>query len=280
MAADVPTPDIDPGDAGHPASDAAPTGGLVGGGRSLTRLGAFTLITLATARRRLGENSRVVRPRILGEIHRCGVRLLPLVGFLGVVLGVVFVGQTASLMEQIGAGNFTGTLMVAVFLREMVPMTAALVVLARVGTAAVIDLGTARALGEVEALEALGIDPIHYLVVPRVVGFAVSVASLGLYLLVVALGSGHAFAYARGLRASPIEFLTQVAGALHPLDFPLIALKTGIFGAFLGLVICYEGLARPLTLAEVGAATTRSVATCAVGCLLVDAAFLAVYLLL
>ena len=50
------------------------------------------------------------------------------------------------------------------------------------------ELGTARALGEVEALEALGIDPIHYLVVPRVIGFAVAVVSLNAYLILMALG--------------------------------------------------------------------------------------------
>ena len=147
-------------------------GFLLGEWRGLTRLGAFMLITLATAARRYRDNSQVMRPQVLGEIHRCGVRLLPIVGFLGVILGVVFVGQTVSLMEQFGAGPFTGTLIVSVFLREMAPMTAGLLVLARVGTASVVELGTARALGEVEALEALGIDPIHYLVVPRVVGFA------------------------------------------------------------------------------------------------------------
>jgi len=253
---------------------------LLDEGRSLTRLGAFTLITLATARLRFGENSRVMLPRIVVEIHRCGVRLLPIVGFLGVVLGIVFVGQMLSLMEQVGAGRFTGTLMVTVFLRELAPMTAGLVVLARVGTSAVIDLGTARAMGEVEALEALGIDPIHYLVVPRVVGFAAAVVSLSLYLLVISLASGYAFAFARGLKASPVEFLTQIAGAMSALDFPLLAVKTLLFGTLTGLVVCYHGLARPLTLAEVGAATTGTVAVCVVGCLVIDAAFIVVYLLL
>ena len=131
-------------------------GALLGEWRSLTRLGAFILITLATAARRHRDNSEVMRPQVMGEIHRCGVRLLPIIGFLGVILGVVFVGQTVSLMEQFGAGNFTGTFIVTVFLREMVPMIAGLLVLARVGTASVVELGTARALGEVEALEALG----------------------------------------------------------------------------------------------------------------------------
>jgi len=253
---------------------------FVGEWRSLTRLGAFILITLATAVRRYRDNSRVIRPQVLGEIHRCGVRLLPIVGFLGVVLGIVFVGQTVSLMEQVGASNFMGTLMVTVFLREMAPMIAGLLVLARVGTASVVELGTARALGEVEALEVLGIDPIHYLVVPRVVGFAAAVVSLTAYLILISLGSGYVFAYARGLKASPMEFFTAIAGAMTVMDFPLLVLKTLLFGALTGWVICYQGLARPMTLEEVGPATTRTVAVCVVGCLMLDALFITVYLLL
>jgi len=253
---------------------------FVGEWRSLTRLGAFILITLATAVRRYRDNSRVIRPQVLGEIHRCGVRLLPIVGFLGVVLGIVFVGQTVSLMEQVGASNFMGTLMVTVFLREMAPMIAGLLVLARVGTASVVELGTARALGEVEALEVLGIDPIHYLVVPRVVGFAAAVVSLTAYLILISLGSGYVFAYARGLKASPMEFCTAIAGAMTAMDFPLLVLKTLLFGALTGWVICYQGLARPMTLEEVGPATTRTVAVCVVGCLMLDALFITVYLLL
>ena len=253
---------------------------FVGEWRSLTRLGAFILITLATAVRRYRDNSQVIRPQVLGEIHRCGVRLLPIVGFLGVVLGIVFVGQTVSLMEQVGASNFMGTLMVTVFLREMAPMIAGLLVLARVGTASVVELGTARALGEVEALEVLGIDPIHYLVVPRVVGFAAAVVSLTAYLILISLGSGYVFAYARGLKASPMEFFTAIAGAMTAMDFPLLVLKTLLFGALTGWVICYQGLARPMTLEEVGPATTRTVAVCVVGCLMLDALFITVYLLL
>jgi phospholipid/cholesterol/gamma-HCH transport system permease protein len=245
---------------------------------TLTRLSAFTLITLGTAWTRFGLNSRVIRPRIVEEIHRSGVCLLPIVSFLGVALGVVFVGQTIALMQQVGAAGFTGTLIVTVFIRELAPLAAGLVVLARVGTATVIELGTARALGEVEALEALGIDPIHYLVLPRVVGFTVSVLCLTVYLMILTLVSGYLFAFARGLKATPGEFFGMVAAALSWLDFPLLALKTAGFGVITGLVICYHGLARSLTLDEVGKATTRTVAQCVIACLLLDAVFIVVYL--
>jgi ABC-type transporter Mla maintaining outer membrane lipid asymmetry permease subunit MlaE len=92
--------------------------------------------------------------------------------------------------------------------------------------------------------------------------------------------SGYAFAYARGLKASPIEFFTQIAGAMSLLDFPLWVFKTLLFGALTGWVICYQGLARPMTLEEVGPATTRTVAVCVVGCLMLDALFITVYLIL
>jgi phospholipid/cholesterol/gamma-HCH transport system permease protein len=253
---------------------------LIGFFETLTRLSAFTLITFGTAWTRFGHSSCVIRPRIFAEIHRAGVRLLPIVGFLGLSLGVVFVGQTIALMDQFGVSSLTGELIVKVFIRELAPLTAGLVVLARVGTATVIELGTSRASGEVEALEVLGIDPIHYLVLPRVIGFTVSVISLTVYLTLLTLGSGYAFAYARGLQLSPADFFGTVARALNWMDFPLLMIKTAAFGAITGLVICYHGLARSLTLDEVGHATTRTVAQCVVACLLVDAVFVVVYLFL
>lgn len=253
---------------------------LVGFFETVARLSAFTLITFATAWTRFGNNSSVIRPRIFGEIYRSGVRLLPIVGFLGLSLGVVFVGQTVALMDQFGVSGFTGQLIVKVFIRELAPLTAGLVVLARVGTATVIELGTSRASGEVEALEVLGIDPIHYLVLPRVVGFTVSVISLTVYLTLLTLGAGYLFAFARGLKLSPAEFFGSVASALNWMDFPLLCAKTAAFGAITGLVICYHGLARSLALDEVGHATTRTVAQCVVACLLVDAVFVVLYLFL
>ncbi len=247
---------------------------------TVSHLAAFTLITLATGWTRFGQNSRVIRPRTLHEIYRSGVQLLPIVGFLGIALGVVFVGQTLALMQQVGASGFSGTLIVTVFIRELAPLTAGLVVLARVGTATVIELGTARALGEVEALEALGVDPIHYLVLPRVVGFTTSVLCLSLYLILLTLTSGYAFAFTRGLKISPTEFFGSIALALSWLDFPVLLAKTTSFGAVIGLIICYHGLARPLALDEVGQATTRTVGHCVIACLLLDALFIALYLFL
>src|SRR2546430_2057921 len=121
-------------------------------------------------------------------------------------------------------------------------------VLARVGTANVIELGTARALGEVEALEALGIDPIHYLVVPRVIGLALGTFSLTIYLIIGALVSGYLWVFLQDVPLLPGDYFAQLAGSLRSLDFVLLALKTGAFGFVIAIVTCYHGLAQPLRL--------------------------------
>ena len=87
-------------------------------------------------------------------------------------------------------------------------------------------VGHGAGLGEVEALEALGIDPIHYLVVPRLIGIALSVFSLTVYFIFFALLSGYLFAFLEGVPILPGDYFRQLAGALIWQDFALIILKT------------------------------------------------------
>ncbi|KAB2663380.1 MAG: ABC transporter permease [Verrucomicrobia bacterium] len=253
---------------------------LMGGLTDCRRIGAFALITLTTVATKSRVARRVIRPLIQRQILRAGVRVLPIVCFLGAALGVAIVGQTTQLLMQVGQTKLIGPLLVNLVVRELAPLSAALVVLARVGTATVTELGTARALGEVEALEALGIDPIHYLVVPRVVGITTAVVSLTVYVILFALGVGYLFSFLRGLPMPPGEFFGIIAGSLGWVDFPLLAMKTMAFGFLASLIICYHGLAQPLRLEEVGEATTRTVAQTVVACLLVDALFVPVYIFL
>ena len=125
-------------------------------------IGAFALITFGVILSKFNASSAVVRPLTLLQVARSGLRLLPLATFLSLALGLIIIGQTVSWLSHFPAlMDSFGTIMVVAVVRELGPLLAAVMVLARVGTANVIELGTARALGEVEALEALGIDPIH-----------------------------------------------------------------------------------------------------------------------
>jgi phospholipid/cholesterol/gamma-HCH transport system permease protein len=183
-----------------------------------------------------------------------------------------------SWLTRVGAIDYLGGIMVIVVVRELGPVLTALLVLARVGTANVVELGTARALGEVEALEALGIDPVHYLVVPRVVGMAVGILALTVYLVIGVLASGYLWAFLQDVPLQPADYFSQLAEALNYMDFALLAVKTSAFGFIIAITTCYHGLAQPLQLEEVPRATVRAVAQSVIGCALVDALFIVVYL--
>lgn len=242
-------------------------------------LGSFALITLGVILNKSGTARSVIRPRIRQEIYRAGVALLPMFLFAALALGFLVVGQTVAAFAKVGATAYLGSTMVIVIVRELGPLLTAMLVLARVGTANVIELGTARALGEVEALEALGIDPVHYLIVPRVIGMALGVFSLTIYLILGALASGYLFAFLQDVPLTPGDYVKQIAGALGWLDFALLALKTIGFGFFIAIVACYHGLAQPLRLEDVSRVAVRAVSQGVIVCVMVDAAFIVLYLL-
>jgi phospholipid/cholesterol/gamma-HCH transport system permease protein len=244
----------------------------------LRELGAFAVITLGVTLTKFNASKRVVHPLIFTQIWNAGVRLLPMISFIGAALGVVIVGQTVALLSRVGAQQYIGTVMVTVIVRELGPLTTALIVLARAGTANVVELGTMRAMGEIEALESLGIDPIHYLVMPRVIGLATAVFSLTTYLVLIAIAGGYLFAFLQNVPLTLPVYLEQLNNALRWEDFALFAVKTTLFGIIIAVVNCYPGGARPLIVEEMSQGTARAVVESVTACVLLDAFFLLAYL--
>jgi phospholipid/cholesterol/gamma-HCH transport system permease protein len=241
-------------------------------------LGAFALITLGVILKKSSVAHSVMHPRIRHEINRAGIALMPMFVFVALALGFLVVGQTVSALAKVGATDYLGSTMVIVIVRELGPLLTAVLVLARVGTANVIELGTARALGEVEALEALGIDPVHYLIVPRVLGMMAGIFSLTIYLIIGALASGYLWAFLQDVPLTPGDYFKQLVESLDWLDFALLALKTIAFGFFIAIVTCYHGLAQPLRLEDVSRVAVRAVTQGVIVCVLIDALFIVLYL--
>jgi phospholipid/cholesterol/gamma-HCH transport system permease protein len=278
----------EPGTAPTRAGTSYPSGwfrrAVTGPGRSVDLLGrstlawlqtarailAFTLITFGSAVRHGFRASRAVRPLIRHQIWQAGIRLLPLTGFIAFSLGVVVIGQTIALLDRLGAEAFVGTIMVSAIVRELGPLTVAMLVLTRVGAAHVIELGTTRALGELEAFESLGIDPLHYLVVPRIIGMATAAFALTVYLLLITLTAGYLFAFVQNVALTPGAYVRQLSLALGWGDFPLLVFKSLGFGALIGATTCYHGLARPLQLEQLAQVTSRALVHGVAGCVLFD----------
>ena len=248
---------------------------------ALHGVGAFALITFGVMLRKFSVARCVVRPLVAREISRAGVKLLPMFLFASLAMGFLIIGQAAPWVSRVGGENtFLGDIMAIVVVRELGPLLTAFLVLARVGTANVVELGTARAMGEVESLEALGIDPVHYFVAPRVIGMAVGIFSLTVYLILGTVGSGYLWAFVQHVPLQPGDYFNQLAGALSYLDFVLLAVKTCAFGCIIAIVTCYHGLAQPLQLDQISNATVRAVGQSVIACVLLDALVIIAYLTL
>lgn len=241
-------------------------------------VGAFALITFGVILTKLRVARGVTYPAIRRELARSGVRLLPMFLFMALALGLVVIGQAVFYLQRVGATTLLGPIMVIVVVREIGPLLTALLVLTRSGTSNVIELGTSRALGEVEALEALGIDPVHYLVMPRVIGMGLGVFALTIYFILGALLSGYIWAFLQDVPLRPGEYFQQLAASLTWLDFAILAVKSSLFGVLIAVITCYHGLAQPLRLDEVSRATLRAVGQSIIACVLLDSVFIFIYL--
>jgi phospholipid/cholesterol/gamma-HCH transport system permease protein len=219
-----------------------------------------------------------VRARTAEQLWRCGVRQLPIVALLGLALGLLIVGQAVALLRQVSAQHYMGTVMVTVVMRELGPLLTAFLLAARAGTATVVELGALRVTGKVDRAERVGVRAMRELVVPRLKALAMSAFCLTIYLIFIALAAGYVVAFLQGVPLRPAAYCQQLADAMHWLDFVLVGLKATLFGAVVAIVCCYHGLERLLRIEEFSQATTRAVVESFACCLVLDAAFLAGYL--
>src|SRR5512142_1815708 len=135
----------------------------------------------------------------LNQIRFTAVHAIGLVVLLSGILSFLVISQAVRELGQIGATGLIGTLMVVVIVRELGPLITALAVAGRSGTAIAAELATNKVMGEVRALEAMGIDPQQYLVVPRFLGALVSLFALLVLFDVVAITAGFAAASLNGM---------------------------------------------------------------------------------
>jgi phospholipid/cholesterol/gamma-HCH transport system permease protein len=162
----------------------------------------------------------------------------------GIVLRGAFIGTLiiAYVIEVLNAdASLAVRLLLLVVLREVGPLIAAVLVIQRSGTAVATELALREISGEMASLRRMRIDPCDYLVVPRVVGMAVSNAALTLYVQLIAVGGGMMLASI--VISVPFqELLTHFFVLASPLDLVYSLIKSVMFGAGIAVVACYHGL--------------------------------------
>jgi phospholipid/cholesterol/gamma-HCH transport system permease protein len=208
----------------------------------------------------------------LEQMQQCGAMGLPIVSLISFLVGLTLAYQAAVELRQFGADIYVADLVGVSVVREMGPLMAAVIIAGRTGAAFAATLGNMQANEEIDALATLGISPVRFLVLPRLLALAVMMPFLVLYADAVSAIGG--MVVARGILQIPasaywIEMQTIVA--LHDINFGLI--KAVVFGVLIGLSGCLSGLQADRSAAGVGQATTSAVVRSILLIVVADAVF-------
>jgi phospholipid/cholesterol/gamma-HCH transport system permease protein len=179
---------------------------------------------------------------------------LPSILITGLLIGLVMVNQVLYWLRFAGQEGLIGEFLVLGLVRDLAPVLVGLIVLGRSGSTMMVELGAMRASGHVYLLDAQGIDPFLYLVIPRVLATALGVFCLTMVFLVAALASGLVTANMLGLtNLTFLDFTVEVLSAMGPREYALVPLKTLAIGFAIGLISCTTGLAVGSVVTEVSA---------------------------
>jgi phospholipid/cholesterol/gamma-HCH transport system permease protein len=253
--------------------------GRLGGAtaRRLSRLGALARFGVGALRSgaRLTAGGRHVALRVtLHQIRFTAVDAVGLVVLLSGILSFLVISQAVRELGRYGATDLIGTLMVVAIVRELGPLITALTVVGRSGTAIAAELATNQVLGEVRALEAIGIDPRQYLVLPRFVGSLAGLFVLLVVFDVVAIATGFAAASLNGMSGARYAEIV-----LHSLALGDVWLTVAIaiaFGLIVGIVPSYYGLTVEPAPTAIPIAASRATVASIVGIFLCSAMFVAI----
>jgi len=224
-------------------------------GRLEQTAGTFAL--LGAALRRVGSLAQPsVRTVLYRQIYFTGLQALWRAGLIGALIGIVILTQVASLVGKNAA--LGGRILVWVVVREFGPLFTAILVISRSSSAIATELAAMRVNREMEVLRGLGISALRYLVVPRVVGTAVSLMALTIWFEAVTIAGGLCFSSL----VVQLPFLAQlqnITRALSAADLGISVLKSLLFGLVVAAAACFHGLQVGSSITEIPQVTTRAV---------------------
>jgi phospholipid/cholesterol/gamma-HCH transport system permease protein len=206
---------------------------------------------------------------LLEQMDAIGVGSLPIVLLTGFFIGAVLVLQTAAQFERFGETALTGDAVSLALVRELGPVITALLVAGRNASGMASEIGSMVVTEQVDAMRALGTDPIRKLVTPRVLSTVLVLPLLTAVSDFVGLVGGFVLAYFT-LGLGPVQFWTRAINALAFGDLVQGMTKPIIFGFIVATVGCYQGLHVKGGTQGVGRATTTAVVVASVAVLIVD----------
>lgn len=219
---------------------------------------------------------RIGRPAIVTQIVRIGVRSIGIVSLVSGCVGLILAFQLSPPLDEFGQKDKVANIVGVAVLRELGPLIAAIVLTGFAGASIAAEIGTMVVGEEIEALEAHAMNPVKFLVVPRVVASILSLTCLSVISNVVAVAAALGISML-ALDISYASFMSNFFDQVKLVDFVTGVSKGAVFGILIAIIACYNGLKVTGGAAGVGQATTGTVVQSVVAVIICDLVFTTIF---
>jgi phospholipid/cholesterol/gamma-HCH transport system permease protein len=214
--------------------------------------------------------------RAVSQALDVGVRALPILSLITFFIGLILALQSAYELRKFGAINFVASAVAISMTRELGPLITAIVVIGRSGSAFAAEIGTMKVTEEIDALETMAVNPIHFLVTPKFLAMIIMLPCLTIWANAMGVLGGALF----GVAQADFTFVRYIQASIDALflrDIVSGLVKSVMFGVTITAVGCHEGLVTGAGPEQVGRSTTRAVVMSIFLVVVVDLIFTALF---
>jgi phospholipid/cholesterol/gamma-HCH transport system permease protein len=206
---------------------------------------------------------------LVRQMVRVGIDSLPVVLLTALFTGMVMALQTFATLKRFNAEGFVGSLVALSMVRELSPVIASLLIAGRCGSAMGAELGTMRVTEQIDALEVLATDPVHYLIVPRVWATVVTLPMLIVAGDAIGIAGGYLISVGY-FGANPVTYVENTFRYMDLDDLTSGLVKAAVFGLIVAVVGCQKGYFTRGGAEGVGRSTTQAVVAASIAILITD----------
>src|ERR1700719_4519829 len=214
--------------------------------------------------------------RAVSQALDVGVRALPILSLITFFIGLILALQAAYELRRFGAISYVATAVAISMSRELGPLITAIVVIGRSGSAFAAEIGTMKVTEEIDALETMAINPIHFLVTPKFLAMIIMLPCLTIWANFMGVIGGSLFGVAQA-DFTFVRYIQASVDALFLRDIVSGLVKSVMFGVTITAVGCHEGLVTGAGPEQVGRSTTRAVVMSIFLVVVVDLIFTALF---
>ena len=209
-------------------------------------------------------------------IQQCGAQALPIVTLISLLVGLILAFVGAVQLQMFGAQIYVANLVGLAMLREMGAMMAGIIMAGRTGAAFAAQLGTMQVNEEIDAFKTMGIDPVEFLVLPRMLALVLMLPLLCIYADLMGIVGGALVGIGM-LDISAVEYYNQTKASLNLTHFGVGVFKSAVFGVLVAIAGCLRGIQCGRSSSAVGDAATSAVVTGIVFIIVSDAVMTVVF---